>query len=570
MINNGSKNIISQLKQDVERFLHTAHGKLDFKTYREFMVTGNRKNYESVYFYRRKKLTTFGLLAFLYPGDQQYIEALENEIWHVCNEFTWCLPAHIDTSLEEQDYQTYKQTNQLLFTVDLFAAETAFTLAELVHLFHNQLDDFLVEKVKIEIDRRVFEPFLERSFHWEKATHNWASVCAGSIGVAAFYLLEGDGRQEEIINRVMHTLDYYLQGFEEDGACTEGYSYWQYGFGYFVYFADLLQRYRQIDLFGKEKVRAVALFQQKVFLANHYVVHFSDAEPTAEPMLGFTHFLHKKFPEVHVPRESMRKTNIVDDCGRWAPAIRELWWYDERLKGSEWPNEDHLMEHSSIYLSRMDAYAFAAKAGHNDEPHNHNDIGQFILYGRGDVFLRDLGSGEYHKDYFNDKRYQFVCNSAEGHSIPVINGLYQREGAHFFGTMKKHHESNTHESIKLDISSAYEEPLRFFRQFDWYKSDKPQLIVTDCFTFDEQPSSLTESFIADDFPYDIQDQTIYLKGKKETLQISYEQTKVIPNVKRKSFRNHQGEQEYYLHILFDAIDLEKNMTIRFAFNFLGG
>ncbi|MFD2657369.1 heparinase II/III domain-containing protein [Gracilibacillus thailandensis] len=562
-----NSSFIAQLKKDAEHFLHTPADNISFNTYRQFMRNGDRQMYETQYFLRRKRLTTFGLLHYLYPETKTYTDALENEIWLVCNEFTWCLPAHLDRQFEEQDYQTYRQTAQLQYSVDLFAAETAFTLAELIDLFGEQLDDFLVEKIKIEIDRRVFTPFLERSFHWEKATHNWASVCGGSIGAAALYILNGDCRQNQIIKRVIQTMEYYLAGFEDDGACTEGYGYWQYGFGYFVYFADLLERFRDINLFERPKVKAIASFQQKIFLDGNHVVNFSDAEPTAAPMLGFSHFLHKKFAEVHVPNESVALTNAVDHCGRWAPAIRELSWYDPNLKGGEWPQGNYLMEQAAIFLSRIEQHAFAVKAGHNDEPHNHNDIGHFILYGHGEVFLRDLGSGEYHKDYFSDKRYQFICNSAAGHSVPVINGVYQQEGAQFSGEITQIKESSGKDELALDLSDAYSEQLQFIRKFNWDKSDRPKLIVIDEFALETEPASLVESFIAADLPFEQQEDRIYLKGDQETLEITFDKDKVQSSVERKSFRNHQGKIEYYLQILCEVISLDKDITLRFEFKF---
>ncbi|WP_163578865.1 heparinase II/III domain-containing protein [Gracilibacillus saliphilus] len=562
-----NSSFIAQLEKDAEHFLHTPADNISFNTYRQFMRNGDRQMYETQYFLRRKRLTTFGLLHYLYPETKTYTDALENEIWQVCNEFTWCLPAHLDRQFEEQDYQTYRQTAQLQYSVDLFAAETAFTLAELIDLYGEQLDDFLVEKIKIEIDRRVFTPFLERSFHWEKATHNWASVCGGSIGAAALYILNGDRRQNQIIKRVIQTMEYYLAGFEDDGACTEGYGYWQYGFGYFVYFADLLERFRDINLFDRPKVKAIASFQQKIFLDDNHVVNFSDAEPTAAPMLGFSHYLHKKFAEVHVPNESVALTNVVDHCGRWAPAIRELSWYDPILKGGEWPQGNYLMEQAAIFLSRIDQHAFAVKAGHNDEPHNHNDIGHFILYGHGHVFLRDLGSGEYHKDYFSDERYQFICNSAAGHSVPVINGVYQQEGAQFYGEITQISESSGKDELALDLSDAYSEQLQFIRKFNWDKSDRPKLIVIDEFALETEPSSLVESFIAADLPFEQQEDRIYLKGDQATLEITFDKDKVRSSVERKSFRNHQGKREYYLHILCEVISLDKDITLRFEFKF---
>ena len=62
-------------------------------------------------------------------------------------------------------------------------------------------------------------------------------------------------------------MDYYLQGFGPDGACLEGLGYWNYGFGYFVYYADLLRKRTrgEMDWFRAEKVGRIALFQQRAF-----------------------------------------------------------------------------------------------------------------------------------------------------------------------------------------------------------------------------------------------------------------------------------------------------------------
>ncbi|MBU3113294.1 heparinase II/III family protein [Clostridium lacusfryxellense] len=38
--------------------------------------------------------------------------------------------------------------------------------------------------------------------------------------------------------------------------------------------------------------------------------------------------------------------------------------------------------------------AFAAKGGHNEEHHNHSDIGNFILNVNGDSLIADLGMGK--------------------------------------------------------------------------------------------------------------------------------------------------------------------------------
>src|SRR5699024_2563227 len=90
------------------------------------------------------------------------------------------------------------------------------------------------------------------------------------------------------------------------------------------------------------------------------------------------------------------------------------------LKESEWLISRYHLENIS--------YGFATKGGHNDEPHNHNDIGHFILQRNGEVFLKDLGSGLYNDAYFGKERYSFLCNGSQGHSVPIVNGQLQEAG----------------------------------------------------------------------------------------------------------------------------------------------
>jgi hypothetical protein len=36
-------------------------------------------------------------------------------------------------------------------------------------------------------------------------------------------------------------MDIFLRGYDEDGACLEGASYWEYGISYYVFFGELLK-----------------------------------------------------------------------------------------------------------------------------------------------------------------------------------------------------------------------------------------------------------------------------------------------------------------------------------------
>jgi len=131
-----------------------------------FETTGNRIKYEEVYFGRRKFLAAFGMAAIIWSREED-IKKLEEVLQSVCDEECWALPAHVNR--KDADWRT---------TVDLFAAETAQTLAEIVSLVNKdgeKLSNEICERVHMEIERRVLTPFFSsKPDHgcWECAGHN--------------------------------------------------------------------------------------------------------------------------------------------------------------------------------------------------------------------------------------------------------------------------------------------------------------------------------------------------------------------------------------------------------------
>ncbi len=80
--------VSEKLRKDAKEMVKEPSYEIPFSIYRQFMEKGDRQEFESYYFRRRKRLTTFGLHLYLYPEEKKYVNALENEIWQVCNEFT--------------------------------------------------------------------------------------------------------------------------------------------------------------------------------------------------------------------------------------------------------------------------------------------------------------------------------------------------------------------------------------------------------------------------------------------------------------------------------------------------
>ena len=413
-----------------------------------FERTGNRLEYEKVYFKRRKHLTVYAMLSIMY-GEQSYIFRLEEVIEAICAEECWALPAHVN-----------RRDGHWRTSIDLFAAETAFSLAEITSLLESRLSASICEKARSEVFRRVLDPFTESNFpysSWETSQMNWCAVCCGSIGGAAIYLMQKDRvRLDKLLERINSSIMNYIKGFSDDGACLEGLGYYTYGLSFFAAYADLMYRYSdgKVDLFENPKLKNIALFQQKCFLTGGITVSFSDSQRDEKYRAGLTAYLSRRYPGVEFPDISLAADLESDNCYRYVILSRDYFWTKQHVDNTDSKSHWHtVLPHAQWSICRADNdCVLAVKGGHNDEPHNHNDVGSFIYACEGESVLDDIGAGEYTKDYFNENRYENICCRSLGHNVPLIDGKEQLSGAQYRASG---FASDGNGKTELDIALAY-------------------------------------------------------------------------------------------------------------------
>ena len=217
-------------------------------------------------------------------------------------------------------------------------------------------------------------------------------------------------------------------------------------------------------------------------------------------------------------------------------------------------------------------FGFAAKGGSNDEPHNHNDLGQFLLYGGGQVFLAELGCGEYTADYFGEARYSYDCNGSQGHTVPLINGHLQAAGRAHWAHVLSHSISDQEDSLHLDLTSAYEEAglLHFTRWLRWIKRGcRPMLEMRDDILLDA-PGSVIERFVTICRPECTAPGVVLLHGEAGlSLQLKYPDELLEPVIQAKSYRNHFGVDTSYTLVDFVLKQPSASLSIAFQFEFTG-
>jgi hypothetical protein len=327
-----------------------------------FESKGDRKQFERVYFDRRKRLLAL-VLQSLVDDDSKYIESLENLIWEICNEYTWVLPAHFSKSGD----------------IDLFASETAHALAEILILLEHKLNPIISDRIRSEINKRVIKPYCNGTavFGWETVTNNWASVCAGSIGMTALLLIQDREVLARMMDRVFRTMECFLEGYGEDGGCHEGITYWVYGFGYYVYFSEMLYAWTagRLDLMKSEKTQKIAAFPLGVSLFNDYYVNYSDASDHVHIHTGLASKLTEKIGKTIIPG-SIIPSFHADNTYRWAHVTRNLLWTNETCLHQTIPDGNFYFSDLGWVVSRStstnQSMVFSARGGSNHESHNHN------------------------------------------------------------------------------------------------------------------------------------------------------------------------------------------------------
>lgn len=519
---------------------------ISFEGYLTYTNEGNRTAFESDYFQRRKQLAVLVIDHYLHPEERD-CRLLESLIWEICNEFTWAVPAHLPRNIVNKEARK---------CIDLFAAETAQTLSEASFLLKDRLSMMIQERVTFEIKQRIFVPYLAKKWFWESSRNNWNAVVPCAIGMTALYELQGqETLQLSVLTKVEENLGSYLEGFGEDGACEEGIGYWAYGFGYYLYYSELYERLKQDDkFFKKEKVKKIAEFPYYMMIAEDSFIPFSDYTNSHVPS-GLITFCRQKF-KINVPVKTQVGHVDDDHCYRFAHLFRTVLWGEMENNQIE-PLSSNYFPDVQWFIAKHHTRVFAAKAGNNNESHNHNDVGNFILSKEGQLFLTDLGAGAYEKDYFDEKkRYAYLVNSSRGHSVPIINQQYERSGP--FKAENIFFEEGL---FSFDLQAVYPSSSQlalFNRTFKIEKSLK-KILITDKFAFDlDKKNSVLEVFVTLYTPK-VEGNTVFVYSGQDRCKVMF-QTEDI-QILEEEFLNHNGEK-IRVYLIQARYELTKSEEIR--------
>ncbi|EON77927.1 Heparinase II/III family protein [Lunatimonas lonarensis] len=465
-------------KATLDVYLETANENIDYEwpyipATKSLLIerTGDRDEYQAVTFQKRRMLGTM-MLAEIYENKGRFIDPIVNGIWSICEESFWGVPAHLPKTKEISGLIDVTRP-----FVDLFAAETATYLAWADYFFGEQFDRIspqIRKRIRHETQTRIFQPLMNQHHGWMTANsngrppNNWNPWIV-SNWINAALLLEADQKKRtEMVHKAITVLDNFLDPYPQDGGCDEGPSYWG------AAAASLFDCLSLLNLasgdafdyvYSDEKVRNMGKFIYRAQLSEDYFLNFADADPQPKMSAAMIY----RYGEAIQDPDMMRFGAYY-----WQPFsgtlpnfhyfrnFFELFVQDEislAEKGLPLPKDVWLPD-IEVMVARdqggtTDGFLLAAKGGHNAESHNHNDIGNFVVYYDGQPLLIDVGRGTYTRKTFSEDRYTIWYNRSDHHNLPTVNGQVQLPGVQFKATRVTHQARPQFSQLKLDIGGAY-------------------------------------------------------------------------------------------------------------------
>ena len=486
--------------------------------YLQYQRVGNRRNFERPHFERRDLLVRM-TLAECIENQGRFMDSIADAIWGVCEELSWCLPAHISHQKAGVDLPDTTEP-----VVDLFAAETGALIAWVDYLLGARLDQvspLIRARMQREVQQRILDPALARDDFWwmgfgARRVNNW-NPWINSNWLAAALLMEPDrDRRVAAVWKILESLDRFITPYPKDGGCDEGPGYWGRAGASLFDNLDLLYAATggKLDEWNDPLVQDIGRFVYRAHIAGEYYVNFADAPARLipDPLLVFRYGQRINDPlmtrfgawladHVEVRQEGVtREGDVAASLTRVLPALFHL---DELDQVAPEPPlvRDAWLPEIEVMVARDQAgttagYYLAAKGGHNEESHNHNDIGQYIVYIDGLPVIIDAGVETYTRKTFSSQRYEIWTMQSAYHSLPTIDGVMQAPGRAFAAREVRYSVDDAQASLSLDIAAAYpaEAGLKSWQRSVTLKRGQ-QVSVTDQWALNKAAQEITFNLV---------------------------------------------------------------------------
>jgi len=494
--------------------------------YLDFSRTGNRTRWQRVSGQRRGRVSML-VLAECVENKGRFVPAFEEIVRALCAERTWVMPAH-DAKLTNFRGESVD--------IDLGSSALAWSLATADYLLADKLKPDTRRLLRDNLERRIFQPYRDMAAGkreknwWMTGTNNWNAVCLAGVTGSALAVLDSRDSRALFVAAAEHYSKNFLDGFTDDGYCSEGLGYWNYGFGYYVMLSEMIYQATggKLDLLQDNKAKQAATFGSKIEIINGVYPAFADCSINAKPGSKLMYFVSRRLGM------GLRRWEQLDPVSAGGSLYESMMYSfptsasetPPAQGGSEGPGIRSWFDKAGILICRPAAnsaarMAVALKGGHNNEHHNHNDVGSFVVVLGGKPLLLDPGGEVYTARTFSSRRYESKVLNSFGHPVPVVAGKLQRTGEQARARVVHQSFTDDSDTLVLDISSAYDVPelKKLERKFVYSRSGSGSLSVTDEVVF-SKPCDFGTALVTFDKWQKLSGSSLRIEDGKEAVCVS--------------------------------------------------
>jgi hypothetical protein len=498
--------------------------------YLDFSRTGNRTRWQRVAGLRRGRVHTLALAECL-ENKGRFIPPFEELVRALCSEPTWVMPAH-DRSLTN-----FKRTS---VDIDLGSSMLAWSLATADYLLADKLSPEIRQLIRYNLRQRIFKPYRDmvldkRSKNWWlTTTNNWNAVCLAGVTGSALAVVDSPTSRAFYVASAEDYSKNFLKGFTDDGYCSEGLGYWNYGFGYYIMLNEMIYQATngKVNLLQNNKAKQAANFGANIEILNGVYPAFADCSIKARPSSRLMYYLSRRL------RLGLRFWEEIEPVSPNGALYGSMMYsFPNSASGtapiqvaSKGPGIRSWFDQAGVLLSRPEPgsssrLAVALKGGHNQEHHNHNDVGSFVVVLGDKPLLLDPGGEIYTARTFSGRRYDSNVLNSFGHPVPVVAGKLQRTGRQASGRVLRQSFTDSADTLILDISSAYNVPelKKLERKFVYSRRDRGSLSVTDEVTF-SRPCDFATALITFSQWKQVSPSSLLFYDSSETLRVDIKVT----------------------------------------------
>ena len=493
-----------------EQAIGKPYAPLPASLFLEYARNGNRSRFEAVQSGRRNHLRDV-VLAECVEGKGRFTDDIADGIWTICEETFWGVPAHLGAQRRGVGLPDPQEP-----IIELFSAETAALLAWTRYLLGPQLDKvnpLVSERIAFEVERRMLGVYRQRSgFSWmglnnNRPVNNWNPWINSNVLTCALLLDKDFARRAGTVFKILTSLDRFLDSYHEDGGCDEGPGYWSRAGASLFECLELVRSATAgaVNYFDLPLVRQIGAYIYRVHIAGDWFVNFADAPAKVRPDGSLMYRFGKATGDGDLKAFGAYQVQhggpSLENLGRALPALFGL--AETRTAEARQPllREAWLpgiqVAAARLRLGAVNGFYFAALGGHNAESHNHNDVGNFVVFLDGNPVLIDVGVETYTAKTFSAQRYEIWTMQSAFHNLPAINGVMQAAGRQYAARDVSFRSDDAGAEFAADIAAAYPKVAGVERWVRTIRLDRgaDRMVVTDRYTLRGGPGKVEMSLM---------------------------------------------------------------------------